>query len=589
MKKYIGHLSIAGCLFLTGTLFSGCSKVLDKTDLNSFNGQQVFDNYDIATSYLDEIYDDNSPGWPSGDWLKCTDEISGNTRFFEGTVQVNTVSDYGTQLNDNTVWGRLRSINQLLEKVPGSKLTADEKSKLEGQALFFRAYRYFELIKLYGGVPLVLKTQDAIGAEAKENSRLPRNKTSECVAQISADLDSAAADLPGRWEGDNWGRITSGAAEALKGRVLLYWASPEFNPDDKQERWQAAYDANKKAVDDLTDNGFGLNSDFQKMWFEEVDNPEAVWSVGYNTTSADQLKKNDGWDNSTRPSYLGTGGGSNQPIINIVNAFPMKSGKNIEDPSSGYDSVLFYKNRGPRFDATIAYNGCTWPINGDKNYKLWTYFVGNTSIESKATSTGFYCRKAIDPNLKPDEVQYAGTDWMEIRFAEVVLNLAESACGINKLDEAYDGLIQIRKRAGIEAGSDGLYGLKPNMTREEMFKAILHERQIEFAFEGKRYWDLRRWKLFEPLLNGTRRTGVIVTLNTDAISANDFAAQRDTMNLDEAYQKYFTVESKTMDTQYEINWQSNYYYFAIPQQAIDNDPLLKQTKGWPGGTFDPLQ
>lgn len=583
MKTYINYLC------LVGVLLSGCSKVLDKTKPTAFNNEQVFNNYQLATAFVDEMYDDNSPGWPSGDWLKVTDEISGETRYFEGTVQVNTVSDYGTQLKDNTVWGKLRSINQLLQQVPKSSLSNDEKNILDGQAYFFRAYRYFELIKLYGGVPLVLAPQDAIGEEAKLASQLPRSKTSACVAQISTDLDSATADLPGRWEGDDWGRITSGAAAALKGRVLLYWASPQFNPDDAQDRWQAAYDANAQAISILTDNGFGLNPDFQKMWFQDVDNPEAVWSVGYNTSDADQQQKNDGWDNSTRPSYLGTDGGSNQPVTAIVDAFPMANGKDIGDPASGYDSVLFYKNRGPRFYATIAYNGCTWPINGNSNYRLWTYYVDNTSVETKATNTGFYCRKAIDPDLKPDEVQYAGTDWMEIRFAEVVLNLAESACGIGKMDEAYDGLIKIRKRAGIEPGADGLYGLKPGMKRDEMFKAILHERQIEFAFEGKRYWDLRRWKLFESQLNGTRRTGVTITLNTSAISANNFLAQRDNMDLDVAYKQYFKVEPKIMDTRYSINWQPEYYYFAIPQNAIDNDPKLEQTKGWAGGTFDPLQ
>ncbi|HEX5555332.1 MAG TPA: RagB/SusD family nutrient uptake outer membrane protein, partial [Chitinophagaceae bacterium] len=261
------------------------------------------------------------------------------------------------------------------------------------------------------------------------------------------------------------------------------------------------------------------------------------------------------------------------------------------DPTSAYayNPQLFYKNRGPRFYETIAYNGCTWPINGNKNYRLWTYYVGNTPVETKATSTGFYCRKAIDPNLAVGDVQYAGTDWMEIRFAEVVLNLAESACGINKLGEAYQGLEAIRKRAGIPAGADGLYGLQAGMSRSEMFKAILYERRIEFAFEGKRYWDMRRWKLFEGTLNDSVRTGITIDLDTAAISASDFAAARDTMNLDEAYSKYFTIQSKVLDTKYKIDWQPNYYFFAIPQQSIDNNTKLLQTKGWPGGTFDPLQ
>lgn len=571
-------------------ILSGCSKVLDKTNLNSFDGELVFNDSLLAENYLNLIYEENSPEWP-GDWEEVTDEEAGESRYFEGTVQVNTVSEYGRSLNKNNVWGQLRSINQFLQEVEKGGLSRSWKNILEGQAYFFRAYRYFKLVRLYGGVPLVLKPQDAVGKEAKKEALLPRNTTSECIAQIVSDLDFGITNLPEKWDDDNWGRITSGAAAALKGRVLLWAASPQFNPGDLQDRWQAAYDANKKAKEILEANGFGLNPDFQNMWFEEVGNPEAVWVVGYNNQTADQLKKNDGWDDNTRPSYLGTEGGSNQPTKQIVDAFPMKDGKDIEDPTStyAYDPQLFYKNRGPRFYATIAYNGCQWYINGNPDYRLWTYYVDDKTIEPEATNTGFYCRKAIDPDLAPEEVQYAGTDWMEIRFAEVVLNLAESACGINKINEAYEGLKAIRKRAGIEPGTDGLYGLKPGMARNEMFKAILHERQIEFAFEGKRFWDLRRWKLFEPILNGTRRTGVRITLNTSAISADDFAAKRNAIDLDSAYLKYFEIMPDTLDTRYSINWQSNYYYFAIPQQAVDNDPKLEQTKGWPGGTFDPLQ
>lgn len=570
-------------------IFSGCSKVLDKRNLNNFSGPQVYNDSLLADASLSYIYGQDSPGWPSGEWSTVTDEIGGENAFFDGTVQVNTVADYGVSLSANNVWGYIRTINQFLQGLQAGTLSQAFKTREEAQARFFRAWLYWGLVELYGGVPIVLTPQNAVGQAAQDSAYVARSSTSQCIAQIVNDLDYAIANLPGRWDNSDWGRITSGAAAALKGRILLYYASPEFNPGDLQSRWQDAYNANDSAMQILTANGFGLNPSFQNMWFQEVGNPEAVWSTGYNNSNSDQLKKNDTWDNATRPSYLGTKGGSNQPTIAIVDAFPMANGKDITDPASGYDSTLFYKNRDPRFYATIAYNGCTWPINGNANYRLWTYYVNNKTVETKATSTGFYCRKAIDPNLAIGDVQYAGTDWMEIRFAEVVLNLAESANGIGNIDQAYQGVEAIRKRAGIEQGSDGLYGLQPNMTRSEMFTALLHERRIEFAFEGKRYWDLRRWELFGPLLNGTRRMGETINLNTSAISANDFATERDTMNLDSAYEKYFTVVPKILDTKYPINWQPNYYFFALPQQAIDNNPKLEQTDGWPGGTFDPLK
>ena len=577
-------------MLLVGTLgfFSSCEEdVFDKRDLSGLN-EEVWNDSTLARVYVDYVYDQNLPSW--GGNSNLSDESYGESVYLQGTVQVNTVTDFGTSINVNNNYGKIRSINQGLQELDKGTLAPEMRNRLKGQLYFFRAWRYFDLVRLYGGVPLVLEPQDAVG-EAKESTFIARNKTSETFAQIASDLELATQNLPGKWLGADWGRVTSGAAAALQGRALLYWASPQFNPGDLPERWQKAYEANKKAKEVLLANGYKLHANFEEMWFQEVGNPEAVFITGYNNSANDQQRKNNTYDNSTRPKYLGTGGGSNQPTKEMVDAFPMKDGKKINDPTSKYtyDAKLFFKNRDPRFDKTIAYNGATWSINGNPNYKLWTYLVSNKTVEPTATNTGFYARKAIDKNTAAGNAQYVGTDWMEIRFAEVLLNLAESATGLNKLAEAYTELKEIRKRAGIEAGADGLYGLKPNMTRTEMFQAILDERQVEFAFENKRYWDLRRNKLFEKVLNGKRRSGINISLNTTAISAADFEKNRENISLEEAYTKYFTISSKVMDTRYAINWLPEYYFFALPQQAITNNPNLEQTKGWNGGTFDPLQ
>lgn len=584
------HVSIfTGLLLLT----AACSKVLDKRDLGSLQGDLTFSDSVLARTYLDYLYEQNIPSW-GGTWgssSNLSDESYGDSKYFEGTLQTNDVGDFGTKLDANNNYGKLRAINLFLQEIDKGTLTPTWKATLKAQAHFLRAWRYFELVKLYGGVPIVLQQQNVVGEEAKDEAYLPRNRTSECIAQILKDLDVAINTLPARWPGSaDWGRITSAAAAALKGRVLLYWASPEFNPSDLADRWQAAYDACKAAKTLLSSNSYALNSSFEQMWFSEVNNPEAVFVTCFNNASGDQVRKNNGYDNSTRPSINGTSGGSNQPSKELVDAFPMKDGKKPgETGKYTYDPVLFYKNRDPRFNATIAFNGATWPLNGISNYKIWTYFEGSKSTESgKASNTGFYCRKAIDPKPAVGEVQYVGTDWMEIRYAEVLLNLAEAANGVNKPAEAYDELKAIRQRAGIEPGDDGMYGLAAGMSRADLFNAILDERLYEFAFEGKRFWDLRRWKLIETKLNGKRRTGVIIRLKTDVISAADFKAQRDTVTLDRAYREYFTIESKIMDTKYAIGWKPEYYYFPIPKSAMDNNPLLIQNIGW-GGNFDPVQ
>ncbi|GAB4024502.1 RagB/SusD family nutrient uptake outer membrane protein [Spirosoma gilvum] len=570
-------------------------KVLDKTDLSSTSGDLIFKDSVLTQMNLDYIYDQNLPT-PIGSLgpeptgiSGLSDESYADSKLLQGSLLVNEVGDFGTKLDATNNYGKIRVINTFLKDVNGGTLPQFTKNKLRAQAQFFRAWRYFDLVRLYGGIPLVLSPLAAVGVEAKEADYLPRNSTAESFAQIVKDLDSTIASVPGRWSSSSdWGRITKGAAAALKGRVLLYAASPQFNPSDDATKWQASYDANKQAYDLLTANGYGLHASFDQLWFQEVNNPEAVFITGYNTATGDQLKKNNGYDNGTRPSYAGTGGGSNQPSWEMVKAFPMLDGKKPgESAKYTYTDQLFFKNRDPRFDKTIAYNGVTWPLNGNTANKLWTYYVGGKTVEAKATNTGFYTRKAINPSVAAGDVQYSGTDWIEIRFAEVLLNLAESATGINKLDEAYTQLIAIRKRAGIEAGADNLYGLKANMTRAEMFDAILYERQIEFAFEGKRFWDLRRWKLIEKTLNGKRRTGVTINLKTTGVPA-DFATTRDNLKLDDVYTNYFTLAFKQLDTKYDIAWKPEYYFFAIPQSAIDNNPKLIQNNTW-GGAFDPLK
>jgi hypothetical protein len=620
MKSLKLYTVLAGLLGLTA-----CTKVLDKTNLSNMTPELVFSDSTLVQLNMDNLYDNNLPLWGgqntnsslSGVQPQLSEESSGSSKFMDGTMSYGTdePKDYGTSLNTNNTqpsnnWGKIRQINTFITSMESSPLPDYTKRKFIAQAKFFRAFRYWDLVRIYGGVPLVLTPLAGVGSDAREAALLPRNKTSECFAQMVTDLDYAIANLPGKWPSNaDWGKITSGAAAAFKGRVLLYWASPMFNPNDDATRWQAAYDANLKAKTILDANGFGLNPSYQKMWFTEVNNPEAVMITGYNTATGDQAKKNNSWDKSCRPSYL-NGSGSNQPTWELVRSYPMKDGKMPGDPTSAYayyDS-LYYKNRDPRFDATIAYNGCTWPLDGNTNLRVWTYYETPTkSTEASASNTGFYCRKAVsEGTFTFNDPQYSGTDWMEIRYAEVLLNLAESAVGIGKIstgDEGYTGLIAVRKRAGIVSGSDGLYGLDPNMSRAQLFDAILFERKIEFAFEGKRFWDLYRWKRMSDL-QGWYRNRIRIVLKSGAgiPSASDLktatnANFRDVQNLDNMMANYFqTIRNDNHDNSNSttkldtnpINFLPSYYFFPIPLQAIVNDPKLQQNNNW-NGSFDPLQ
>ncbi len=607
-KKYILWSALGAMLSL-----ASCESVLDKTDLNAASPELIAGDSVLANIALNYIYNQNLPDWGGPTAVSgiggsvYTEESynqgSGQNKYLEGAIAENDVTDFGTALNATNNYGKIRTINTFIADLEKDNLMdKGAKSRLIAQAIFFRAWRYFELVKLYGGVPMITIPQNAVGTEAINAAFVPRNTTTECFKQMSADLDSAVKYLPSTWitPAANWGRVTKGAAAALKGRILLYAASPQFNPTNQASKWQAAYDANKAAFDILTASGAKLITDYGKIWFTEVGNTEAVFVTGYNTSVGDQQKRNSGWEAANRPRYSTvSGGGSNIPSWDLVKAYPMKDGKKPGESKYTYSDLLFFKDRDPRFEKTIAYNGCTWPMSNVPNNRLWTYLAAGKSVENggvNISNTGFYCRKALQTSdvagstLDPSNTIFSGTDWIEIRFGEVMLNYAEAAAAVGKLDEAYTQVINVRKRAGIEAGSDNLYGLKANMSSAEMMKAILDERQVEFAFEGKRFWDLRRLRLLESTLNGKRGTKAVISLKTTGVPA-DFATTRDGMKLEDVYTNYFTIAltPNGLMSRPAINYLPKYYFFALPTQALNNNPLLKQTNDWTNGTFNPLE
>ncbi|MDQ8051734.1 MAG: RagB/SusD family nutrient uptake outer membrane protein [Pedobacter sp.] len=591
---------------------SNCKKVLEKQDISSFTAGQVFNDSTTAKLNIDYVYSQNQPGWfgstggsiHSAGTYNLTEESQGSNVFVLGTATKESVTDIGTSNTTNSAYGKIRVINTFIRDINAGTLDQAIKRRFAAQAYFWRAFRYFELVKLYGGVPLVLTPLDAVGDEAKQAALMPRAKTSDVFAQIKSDLDSCIKYLPGRWpKAADYGRITSGAAAAFKGRVLLTYASPEFNPAAIAQRWQDAYDVNKLAVTLLTANGYGLYNKYDyTMWTTDganeggiPKNPEAVLATEYNNASSDNGANNNTYDNGARPKSV-SGGGSYNPSYEMSLAYPMADGKPAT-AANGYTLATFYKNRDPRFYATIAYNGGTWGnvMNGSR---LWTYYyytnaggTTNKSTESTASNTGFYLRKGVD-ETKGSPVTLVPTDWIEIRYAEVLLNLAECAAELNKTlvtDEAYAGLIAVRKRAGITAGADNLYGLTAGMGRAALIDAVMLERHIELAFEGKRFFDLRRRKLLETL-NGTKRNAIVIQLKNTATSNDYILLTREASaasSLDALYAASFNVSLKALDTQ-NINFQTGNYFYGIPTAAINNNLNLLQNNTW-GGTFDPLQ
>ena len=495
--------------------------------------------------------------WPIGypDVLSLnTDEFPGYGRYTTpSTVWTNTDIDkyffYG--INESP-WKKMRECTDVIVRTNESEFLTDLlKREVDGQARFFRATRYFRLFKRYGGLPIVTDIQSTLLSDTTQ-LRAPRTSTEETFNFIISDLTTAGDELPARWEEEvnDWGRITSGACYALAGIVANYYASPVFNRQDEQDRWQKAYELNQTALQKLAEGHFGLSyvgqagenaKNWARIWTNmmggETLSSEAVYVEICNNYADDKNNVN-AWEQQIRPtnargSCNGSSSTAMRPTAEMIDAFPMADGKRPEEVGQyTYDKKLFFLNRDPRFYRTFAFPGTQWRFSGSigsdyadqcpylsgQDYQLQNFgwFTSLDEVED-ATRRAYYTdllgtagqtvyirKKSQDLSLgdhalylfnSEDAFKWNGQPLIAIRYAEVLLNFAEAACGVNKLDEAWNALIQIRQRVGYE----GDCGLDPAIRsdRAKMFEAILYERQIELAYEGKRFDDCHRWMLFD--------------------------------------------------------------------------------------------
>lgn len=454
---------------------------------------------------------------------------------------------FWTGVNESP-WKKMRECTDVIIKVrEHDGLTELQKDWAEGQARFFRATRYFRLFKRFGGTPIVRGLQSTVLADSLI-LRIPRHSTKETFDFMIEDLKTAANMLPARWEeeANDWGRITSGAALALAGYIANYYASPIFNRQDEQAHWDSAYVINKQALEKLAEGHFGLSfngtpgtnaSNWAKIWCNvyggENQNAEGVYMAICNNAGGDTSDQLYNCQEQTlRPSNCGGGGGIT-PSAEMVDAFPMADGKRpTEHGLYNYNKKLFFLNRDPRFYRTFAFPGTEWrflgsitddlinkcPYSSGTEYQLQNYAWYDKADEANdplhsgyftdllgSSGRSIYVRKKSQDYSLGASPLYVfdsssgfsrnGQPMIGMRYTEVLLNFAEAACGANHLNEAWDALIKIRQRIGYS----GDCGLDPAIRedRAKMFEAILYERRIELAYEGKRFDDCHRWMLFD--------------------------------------------------------------------------------------------
>ncbi|MFV0604357.1 MAG: RagB/SusD family nutrient uptake outer membrane protein [Niabella sp.] len=570
-------------LLIVGLFFSGCNKPLDEVkDLSNYPAAGTFDDLNTVNAYLAALYGSTFSGWPVN---------FGNNADESGTI---IASDWVTESNSTMrywPYSIVRRVNIMLHELPLGKLSAEAQKPIIAQAKFIRAYLYFNMVKYYGGVPIVQTVQTL-----DEDLKVPRNSTAECFDFMLQDLDEAIANLPIKYSGSDFGRADQAAARAFKGRVLLYKASPQFNPSKPYNNayWQEAYQANLEAKNFLDANGYGLATNYTDV-FEAAANKENIFTVVYVAPSKTNGRREDG----VRPlSESKNATGMDQPIWALAMAYPMKDGKAPNDPTSAYtfDTQHFWENRDPRFAANLVWNGAVYPLSGKVGRRQYTMTNIALSVDAfgyviqgeNHYRTGLYCRKGIQEELTADLVTNNAIDWPEIRYAEVLFNFAEAANETGHGADAVLVLKNIRARAGIEPGGDGMYGLKTAMTTAEIREAILNEKYIEMCFEGQRFWDLRRLRLLNRL-DGMRKYGIMaMTVNGRAynqVTPADVTAANSYALLPENF-TYQVVELITTGAK-QMVMPDKYSFFPIKLSDIDRNANLQQNTGWANGTFDP--
>jgi len=579
-------------LYILGfiVLASGCADVLDIEDIEHYSPELVWGDENLASAYMANLYG------MFGNWETGADRTSQQIAGIEWYPDRITMTNGAYQ---NWDYNRIRLINQAIIDVNEGTLPQQVKDNITGQALFMRAYAYFNMVMYHGGVPYIKVPQDRY----EDDLFVPRNSTAECFDFLIEDLDQAITLLPEdiSSSSSDFGRIDGSFAIAFKAKVLLYKASPQFNPSNPFDNayWADAQAANKLAYETLLSRGYGLIDQYSQIALDEG-NRETIFSVINSYPNKIAV-----WDHGVRPGSESRGPASATPTWEFIKEYPMLDGKLYNDPTSEYymtdEEFLqnYWKNRDPRFDQSIVWNGKIYEVSNKAGKRQYTSlgiahelddFGINPNAGINSTNldryTGFFILKNSLLNLSQPEVQQYDVDYVLMRFAEVMLNYAETANETGDMTTAMNILKEIRERAGIVPGADGNYGIVAT-NREAMREAILAERNIEFAFEGKRFWDLRRLRMLDRL-NGTTKHGVEAIAINDDGGEMSLATGRElatTYSLTEEDFKYQVLQVPRSGVQTSV-LPDNYYFFPIQKAVLDRNNQLEQNVGW-GGTFDP--
>ena len=491
----------------------------------------------------------------------------------------------------------IRDLNLFLEKAEVSDLPS--KELLIAEARFLRAFTYFEMVKRFGGVPLVTASFEYEPGAPVEDLQVPRATEAGTYDFIESELNAIIEILP---EEKDFRRATKWSALALKSRAMLYagslarynnrMAAPILTPGGEvgmeASRAEGYYTASWEASQQIIEEGFVLEQDYFDL-FEAKENNEIILARDFLTG----FYFHDFTIRNLTPSSADAAfaGAEVTPYLEMVDAYEYLDGTPGNIPIENGDGTPIYYDRiedaftgkDNRFYATVLYGGTTFRNTETSvlaGHKVWNESMGTyetrtgvdvgsrdeagrllvgfdgPSTERNITNTGFYIKKFLstEPGANLQTVQ-ASNPWPIFRHAEILLNAAEAGYELNRTTEALQYINTVRERAGF--GANSLTALT--------FDAIVHERRVELAYEGHRYFDIKRWRIAEDVLQGQQFHGLFPFMVIHPGNEN--------------HEKY--VFEKVEPTRLQENkvFERRNYYTFIPSGALSRNPKLVLNPG----------
>ncbi|MGC4039136.1 MAG: RagB/SusD family nutrient uptake outer membrane protein [Chitinophagaceae bacterium] len=614
MKKLTKNILLIGA---AAVVFSACKKdFLNTQPLDKPPASVVWTDPNLAEAFITDIYNVYHDGILNQESMDC---ISDNALYNFGRMDIMEANISPSNLgwvNNTYEWGemylRIRATNLALENLATVTFDATLVNRLKGESYFLRAHCYNQLLRYYGGVPLIKSTY----ALSSTDFSIKRNTYEECVNSIVSDLDSAALLLNGKTLG--LGRATKDAAMALKARVLLYAASdlhdiptasakstliagyahPEllgYTSGSQADRWAKARDA-AKAVIDLGKYGYKLDLGAPSTFDDAVKDytdvslsrnggeKESILSKAYVNASTDTWGA---WypRNNTTNGYHGWT--SSEPTQNLVDSYEMMDGTKFSwtNPTM---AAAPYENREPRFYASIFYDGAPWKPRttdgagtdpyGEMQFGSYevgaagsgtTYFgldTRNSSIENwNGTRTGYSIRRFTndDPAIV-DMNQKQEVPSIQIRYTEVVFNYIEALLELGDEATAKGWLNKIRYRAGLPAITE---------SGDALVARYRNERNIEMMFEEQRFYDARRWMIAPTTLGQKVRIMVVTGKLKPGKTVTTYRYNKDNYNYTYTVQN---IESGVENR----SWDDKLYFPPIKLDEMNKNNKLVQNPGY---------